>query len=81
MESRFLLHLGVAPIPSDSAQTGEPFADRGHTLPSNSVTEERWHRIVVDEAHKMSAYSEDKKTLAFLLGEAGVMPGPAAVER
>ena len=38
-------------------------------------------RIVDEEAHKMSAYSEDKKTLAFQVGEAGVMPGPAAVER
>jgi len=26
--------------------------------------------IIVDEAHKMSAYSADKKTLAYQLGEA-----------
>jgi superfamily II DNA or RNA helicase len=30
----------------------------------------RWDLIIVDEAHKMSAYDEDKKTLAYQLGEA-----------
>ena len=29
-----------------------------------------WDLIIVDEAHKMSAYSADKKTLAYQLGEA-----------
>ena len=29
-----------------------------------------WDLIIVDEAHKMSAYDEDKKTLAYQLGEA-----------
>ena len=35
-----------------------------------SLLRSRWDLIVVDEAHKMSAYSRDKKTLAFQLGEA-----------
>ena len=29
----------------------------------------RWDLVVCDEAHKMSAYSADKKTLAYQLGE------------
>ncbi len=35
-----------------------------------SLLRSRWDLIVVDEAHKMSAYSADKKTLAYQLGEA-----------
>ncbi|TVL98631.1 MAG: helicase [Candidatus Brocadia sp. WS118] len=35
-----------------------------------SLLRSRWDLIIVDEAHKMSAYSEDKKTLAYQLGEA-----------
>ena len=35
-----------------------------------SLLRANWDLIIVDEAHKMSAYSEDKKTLAFQLGEA-----------
>lgn len=35
-----------------------------------SLLRSRWDLIIVDEAHKMSAYSHDKKTLAFQLGEA-----------
>ncbi len=34
-----------------------------------SLLRSRWDLIVVDEAHKMSAYSADKKTLAYQLGE------------
>lgn len=34
-----------------------------------SLLRSRWDLIVVDEAHKMSAYSPDKKTLAYQLGE------------
>ena len=30
----------------------------------------RWDLVIVDEAHKMAAYSADKKTLAYKLGEA-----------
>ena len=35
-----------------------------------SLMRSRWDLIIVDEAHKMSAYDEDKKTLAYQLGEA-----------
>ena len=34
-----------------------------------SLMRSRWDLIIVDEAHKMSAYNEDKKTLAYKLGE------------
>lgn len=34
-----------------------------------SLMQSRWDLIIVDEAHKMSAYSEEKKTLAYKLGE------------
>src|SRR5436189_3123574 len=36
----------------------------------DSLLRSHWDLIVVDEAHKMSAYSSDKKTLAYQLGEA-----------
>lgn len=35
-----------------------------------SLLRSRWDLVIVDEAHKMSAYSEEKKTLAFQIGEA-----------
>src|SRR6266851_4478528 len=35
-----------------------------------SLLRSRWDLVIVDEAHKMAAYSADKKTLAFQLGEA-----------
>lgn len=35
-----------------------------------SLLRSRWDLVVVDEAHKMSASAEDRKTLAFRLGEA-----------
>jgi superfamily II DNA or RNA helicase len=35
----------------------------------DSLFRSRWDLIIVDEAHKMSAYAGDKKTLAYLLGE------------
>lgn len=35
-----------------------------------SLLRSSWDLVIVDEAHKMSAYSADKKTLAFQLGEA-----------
>jgi superfamily II DNA or RNA helicase len=35
----------------------------------DSLLRSHWDLIIVDEAHKMSAYSADKKTLAYLLGE------------
>ena len=34
-----------------------------------SLLRSRWDLIIVDEAHKMAAYSADKKTLAYRLGE------------
>jgi SNF2 family DNA or RNA helicase len=34
-----------------------------------SLLRSQWDLIIVDEAHKMSAYSSDKKTLAYELGE------------
>jgi superfamily II DNA or RNA helicase len=34
-----------------------------------SLLRSHWDLIIVDEAHKMSAYSSDKKTLAYHLGE------------
>lgn len=33
-----------------------------------SLLRSYWDLIIVDEAHKMSAYSSDKKTLAYKLG-------------
>ncbi len=35
-----------------------------------SLLRSRWDLVIVDEAHKMSAYSTDRKTLAFQMGEA-----------
>ena len=35
-----------------------------------SLLRSQWDLVIVDEAHKMSAYGEDKKTLAYQLGEA-----------
>jgi superfamily II DNA or RNA helicase len=35
-----------------------------------SLMRSHWDLIIVDEAHKMSAYSDEKKTLAYQLGEA-----------
>jgi len=35
-----------------------------------SLLRSRWDLIIVDEAHKMSAYSADKETLAYKLGKA-----------
>jgi superfamily II DNA or RNA helicase len=35
----------------------------------DSLLRSRWDLIIVDEAHKMAAYSSDKKTLAYRLGE------------
>src|SRR5271165_3109813 len=35
----------------------------------DSLLRSRWDLVIVDEAHKMSAYAGDKKTLAYQLGE------------
>src|SRR5437867_8081516 len=37
---------------------------------NESLLRSRWDLVIVDEAHKMAAYSADKKTLAYKLGEA-----------
>src|SRR4249919_1290552 len=34
-----------------------------------SLLRSHWDVVIVDEAHKMSAYADDKKTLAYRLGE------------
>src|SRR5438552_11443613 len=34
-----------------------------------SLLRSRWDLVIVDEAHKMSAYADDRKTLAYKLGE------------
>src|SRR6202521_3901027 len=34
-----------------------------------SLLRSRWDLIIVDEAHKMSAYADDRKTLSYRLGE------------
>lgn len=34
-----------------------------------SLLRSRWDLIIVDEAHKMAAYADDRKTLAYRLGE------------
>ena len=35
-----------------------------------SLMRSQWDLVIIDEAHKMSAYSDEKKTLAYQLGEA-----------
>ena len=35
----------------------------------DSLLRSRWDLIIVDEAHKMAAYADDRKTLAYKLGE------------
>src|SRR3989442_14077152 len=35
-----------------------------------SLMRSRWDLVIVDEAHRMSAYSDERKTLAYQLGEA-----------
>ena len=37
---------------------------------NDSLLRSHWDLVIVDEAHKMSAYSQDHKTLAYQLGEA-----------
>src|SRR5437867_1828803 len=58
-----------------------PWQEKSHLITSvswvsriedanESLLRSQWDLVVVDEAHKMSAYSADKKTLAYQLGEA-----------
>jgi len=35
----------------------------------DSLLRSRWDLVIVDEAHKMAAYADDRKTLAYKLGE------------
>jgi len=48
-----------------------------------SLLRSHWDLIIVDEAHKMSAYDTDKKTLAYKLGESlsGMTPGRTMVSQ
>lgn len=57
-----------------------PWQDRNQVITSvswvsrvedakESLLRSHWDLIIVDEAHKMSAYSSDRKTLAYQLGE------------
>ncbi len=71
-------------INSDVLRTNygqNPWQDRNQVITSiswvsriedarESLLRSRWDLVIVDEAHKMAAYAEDRKTLAFRLGEA-----------
>lgn len=71
-------------INSDVLRTNygqNPWQDRNQLITSiswvsriedarESLLRSRWDLVIVDEAHKMAAYAEDRKTLAFRLGEA-----------
>jgi superfamily II DNA or RNA helicase len=71
-------------INSDVLRTNygqNPWQDRNQLITSvswvsriedarESLLRSRWDLVVVDEAHKMAAYAEDRKTLAYRLGEA-----------
>ncbi|NQT80773.1 MAG: DUF3883 domain-containing protein [Candidatus Aminicenantes bacterium] len=63
-----------------STYGANPWQDRNQVITSvswvsriedahESLMRSTWDLIIVDEAHKMSAYSEKKKTLAYKLGE------------
>ncbi|MDX2119254.1 MAG: SNF2-related protein, partial [Planctomycetota bacterium] len=70
-------------INSDVLRTNygqNPWQDRNQLITSiswvsrvddarDSLLRSRWDLVIVDEAHKMAAYAEDRKTLAFRLGE------------
>jgi superfamily II DNA or RNA helicase len=53
----------------DQAITSLPWVSRIEDA-KDSLLRSHWDLIIVDEAHKMSAYSADHKTLAYQLGEA-----------
>lgn len=71
-------------INSDVLRTNygqNPWQDRNQAITSvswvsriedakESLLRSRWDLVIVDEAHKMAAYADDRKTLAFQLGEA-----------
>ena len=53
----------------DQVVTSLPWIARIEDAQQSLLRSKRWDLIIVDEAHKMSAYSEDKKTLAYRIGE------------
>lgn len=54
-------------LENDQVITSLDLAKRHDILPS--LRQCRWDLVVVDEAHRMSAYSEDKKSQRYKLGE------------
>jgi superfamily II DNA or RNA helicase len=81
MEDRFREHFDVVRGDVLRANYGSnPWQDKDQVVTSiswvsriedakESLLRSHWDLIVVDEAHKMSASSSDKKTLAYRLGE------------
>jgi len=53
----------------DQVVTSLPWIARIEDAQESLLKSKSWDLIIVDEAHKMSAYSEDKKTLAYRIGE------------
>ena len=53
----------------DQVVTSLPWIARIEDAQQSLLKSNRWDLIIVDEAHKMSAASEDNKTLAYKIGE------------
>ncbi|MDG6250258.1 DUF3883 domain-containing protein [Methanocalculus sp.] len=53
----------------DQVVTSLPWIARIDEAQESLLKSKSWDLIIVDEAHKMSAYSEEKKTLAYRIGE------------
>jgi len=53
----------------DQVVTSLPWIARIEDAQQSLLKSKRWDLIIVDEAHKMSASSEDNKTLAYQIGE------------
>jgi len=82
MQDKFREHFDVMKGEVLRSQYGQnPWMERNQIVTSvswisrvddarESLLRANWDLVIVDEAHKMSAYSADKKTLAFELGEA-----------
>lgn len=67
--------LGLVPVGAGKCTNPDPWQERNQVVTSiswvsriedakESLLRSRWDLIIVDEAHKMAAYSADKKTLA-----------------
>ncbi len=81
MRDKFREHFEVIRSDVLRANYGQnPWQDKNQVVTSiswvsriedanESLLRSRWDLIIVDEAHKMAAYSSDKKTLAYKLGE------------